>query len=192
METKKKSIKRIIAIVCAVLLFIAAVFYYTDPFEGFNNYEIPANPNDVVLCYYESDYGNEYYIITNDGMVRMAEYDDWLKRDYEKINSNKTKGVKIEPLTDKQLHKLTKMNPDNYRGFEFPSTVKEQFLPPRKIYYIVQKENDQFVIKMIWHINYKYHIESAIRNQFKCRSKYTNDICRYIDYAVDEARKAGL
>ena len=83
------------------------------------------------------------------------------------------------------------MNPDNYRGFEITSIVRENS-PPCKIYYIIQEENGQFIIKIIWQINYEQRIGRSVRNQFKCRSKYTNDICKYIDYAVAEARKAGL
>ena len=86
------------AIIFAVFISIAALFDYTDPFEAFHNYEIPANPNDVILCYWASPKTyfrafkwlfyvskmrfsgmpyyqfpfTELYMITNDGTVKKA------------------------------------------------------------------------------------------------------------------------
>ena len=194
METKKKSIKRIIAIVCAVLFNIAGLFYITDPLEEFHHYEIPANPGDVVLCFFQDDHRQqEFYVITNDGKIRRAEYKEWIKQDYEKINQNETTCVKIKPLTDRQLKRLTKINANNQRIVKLPNPFVDLNMgPTRKLYYIVQKENGEFRIKLIWGIEYWGRIGGKKFSEDKCRSKYTDSIGRYIDYAVDEARKAGV
>lgn len=193
MKSKKRK-KIIVSIVLVICIFIGELFYFSDPLEQFNDFDIPENPNDIVLCYFQADLGStnrQYYIITRNGTVKM--YVPNHSTDYNQLlefNETEAEGVQIEPLTDKQLGYLKKMNPDNYRVVS--KTYPTDIAYPESIYYIIQKSGEAYGMKSIWNIYYKGSIGENPQSIEKCRSKYTNKICDYIDYAVSEAKKAGF
>jgi len=185
---KRKTI--IVSITLVICVFIGGLFYFSDPLEAFNNYDIPKNPNDIVLCYFQADLGStkrQYYIITRDGKVKMyapnhsVGYNDLLE-----FNETEADYVQIEPLTDKQLKHLKKINPNNYRVLS--KTYPTDIANPETIYYIIQKNGETFEMKSIWYIYYNGSLGKDPKSITKCKSKYTNEICDYIDYAVSKAK----
>lgn len=178
----------------ALCMVIGGLFYFSDPLEYFNDYVIPENSNEIMLCFYQADIGStnrQYYIITLDGTVKLCKSD--YPMNYEKLlefNKTEENYIKIEPLTDKQLQHLRKMNTDNCRIIS-GVPIHDQ-AAPEKSYKIIQKHEEVYIMKSIWHIYYSDSLFNNPEGEEKCKSKYTNEICDYIDYAVSEAQRRGL
>jgi hypothetical protein len=184
--TKKKIISAIIVSIC---ILIGGLFYFSDPLEYFNNYEIPENTDDIILCYYQADLGStneQYYIITRNGVVKVYSSNHATTYD-ELVEWNKTEaeGLQVEPLTDEQIGYLKKINTNNSRNISKNNPTDIAY--PETSYYIIQKYEDQYVMMSIKEIIYNGSLGKDPQVIKKCRSKYTSDICDYIDYAVSLA-----
>lgn len=175
-----------------VLFFILTssfiLFYYFDPFEPFHDYKLPSGNNDFILCYYQADLGSKhktYYIIDSEGNIKKimskfplnySKLSKWNNQCNSQIQSNK--------ISDEMIKKIKRINPDNCRAV---SHVEESEIAyPESCYYVVHINNDDISMKSIKTIYYNGSLEDYPILVSICRSRYTDDICDFIDEKVDE------
>ncbi|GHU55616.1 hypothetical protein FACS1894132_11960 [Clostridia bacterium] len=175
-------------------------------------HEIPTNSNDLILAYFnaEVEIGQtniEQYLISADGIVAVFD-DDYQAKAHGKSLPNialysyfnnhiklpNTKKISIEPLTDIQISMISKINIVDIKRKNRVDNIGP-IEPSQKFYLIAQKTNgvhsdehlqfntDDFTFEYIYYIG---------NGTAKNNSPYTDEIIDYIDYAVSEAKKAGL
>ena len=184
---KKKNI--IIISVIVIVVIIGSVFYFCDPLEFLNSFDIPKNKGEILFCFYEADLGaknRSYYVITVGGDAKLYTADYPVK--YEELCEWNKEGSVLynnEP-TAEILEKAQKINPNKYRTPLF--NEKNEIANPESIYYIVQNTGAGFQMKSVKIVVYNGGLGVEPRIEKKCKSKYTDAICEYIDEMVSRCK----
>lgn len=184
----KKNIKKIVIILVVTLI---GLFYFSDPLEVFNDFDIPENDNDIILCYYQAELGStnrQYFIITRNGNVKL--YEPITSASYEELvewNKSETNVICTIPPSKSLLKKLKKINPNNWRFVS--KTYRTDLAEPESLYKVVQNHGDGFFMKPIKKVYYNGYLGDDPRTISICRSSYTNDICDYLDKVISECDK---
>ena len=184
----KKKLKKIVIILVVTLI---GLFYFSDPLEVFNDFDIPENDNDIILCYYQAELGTtnqQYFIITRNGNVKLYEpITSTLYEDLVEWNKSETNVICTIPPSKSLLKKLKKINPNNWRFVS--KTYRTEIAEPESLYMVVQNHGDGFFMEAIKQVEYNGYLGDDPRTISICRSSYTNDICDYLDKVISECDK---
>ncbi|MDR0919465.1 MAG: hypothetical protein LBM93_09520 [Oscillospiraceae bacterium] len=159
-------------------------------------FKTPNGLTDIVLAYYECNTHKKdsyYYLISGTGEVIIFDCTDRkLSLDYNTLN-NKFKSEKVKAKLEISPNLEIYLNNIDIVEKEILSDFTESIFPKaEKRYEVVQQyynEPDVYYLVPIWKVQYQAGLGKNPQVEFKCTSNYTDEICDYIDYAVNEAKK---
>jgi hypothetical protein len=170
--------------------------YKSEDISATYTFKTPNDLNDVVLAYYECDTlkrDSYYYLISGNGEITVL--DCTLNKviiDYNHLNSYlKSDSNKLKINTFNNLENI--LNNFDIIDKNIISEFTESIFPKaEKRYEIVQQysnEPDIYYLVPIRKIQYQAGLGKNPQGEFKCTSNYTDEICDYIDYAVNKVKK---